>query len=301
MKLRLLILPAALVGAALALATAGSAAPDAGQGRDGVGRRAGASLDRRPSAALGVRAGESLLRDRLASDRRPDRRDRRRVSRRPRGRPGALLLQGDRARDLHAFRPGRHAPEPRRPGGQRRRGRPVHRPRPRRRVGSGLPDRSGSRDSARPSTAPPSPSTMRAGALLAVATDPGQSGRFELKPAGNCRPYPEASPGAAGKPFKGTNPDGTVFGFADTHLHITSEMRAGGALPYGKSFPPLRVTEALGATTPASRRRWKRRRDRQPAARRTAVRHPRHARLAQLRGLAGAPTPTPTSRSITGG
>ena len=83
-------------------------------------------------------------------------------------------------------------------------------------------------------------------ALVSVDGNAGLSGRFVLLPAGNCRRYPEAAPGASGKPFKGTNRDGTVRGFADLHLHITSELRAGGAVVYGRSFDRFGITEALG-------------------------------------------------------
>ena len=83
-------------------------------------------------------------------------------------------------------------------------------------------------------------------ALVSVDGNAGLSGRFGLLPAGNCRSYPEAAPRASGKPFKGTNPDGTVRGFADLHLHITSELRAGGAVVYGRSFDRFGITEALG-------------------------------------------------------
>jgi microsomal dipeptidase-like Zn-dependent dipeptidase len=56
----------------------------------------------------------------------------------------------------------------------------------------------------------------------------------------------EPSPGATGKPFKGTNPNGTVSGFADLHLHITANQRAGGAVLYGEPFNPGGIAEALG-------------------------------------------------------
>src|SRR5258705_26653 len=47
----------------------------------------------------------------------------------------------------------------------------------------------------------------------------GAGSGFRLVTAKGCTPYPEAGPGATGRAFRGTNPDGTVFGFADTHLH----------------------------------------------------------------------------------
>ena len=42
------------------------------------------------------------------------------------------------------------------------------------------------------------------------------------------------------------NRDGTVFGFADTHLHITANLRAGGRVISGEPFDRFGITEALG-------------------------------------------------------
>jgi microsomal dipeptidase-like Zn-dependent dipeptidase len=70
--------------------------------------------------------------------------------------------------------------------------------------------------------------------------------RFEFVRRGGCRPYPEAKVGAKGRTFRGTKPDGTVFGFSDIHLHITADLRAGGRVIYGESFDPFGITEALG-------------------------------------------------------
>ena len=94
--------------------------------------------------------------------------------------------------------------------------------------------------------------TLRAGGReLAVAADGSLRLRRHGPPlrligASGCRPYPEAGPGATGRPFSGTNPDGTVFGFADTHLHITADLRAGGQIVSGKPFDRFGITEALG-------------------------------------------------------
>ena len=66
-----------------------------------------------------------------------------------------------------------------------------------------------------------------------------KSGELRLKPpdaalpffferAKGCQRYPEAQADATGKSFKGTTANGTVKGFVDAHLHITSDMRAGG-------------------------------------------------------------------------
>jgi microsomal dipeptidase-like Zn-dependent dipeptidase len=64
--------------------------------------------------------------------------------------------------------------------------------------------------------------------------------------ARGCLPYPEAPVGANGRPSRRLNRDGTVFGYADPHLHITADMRAGGLVTYGKTFDRFGITEALG-------------------------------------------------------
>jgi microsomal dipeptidase-like Zn-dependent dipeptidase len=64
--------------------------------------------------------------------------------------------------------------------------------------------------------------------------------------ARGCTPYPEADLGATGRTFKGTRRDGTVLGFADPHIHVTSDLRAGGLVISGKTFDRFGVTEALG-------------------------------------------------------
>ena len=49
--------------------------------------------------------------------------------------------------------------------------------------------------------------------------------------------------GAADAPARG---GGNVFGFADFHLHITADMRAGGKVIYGRAFSPGGPDAALG-------------------------------------------------------
>jgi microsomal dipeptidase-like Zn-dependent dipeptidase len=72
-------------------------------------------------------------------------------------------------------------------------------------------------------------------------------GLFRFVADGGCTPFPEAQVGAEGTPFSGTNADGTVFGLADYHLHITSNFRAGGRVIYGENFDPFGIAVALGA------------------------------------------------------
>jgi microsomal dipeptidase-like Zn-dependent dipeptidase len=68
----------------------------------------------------------------------------------------------------------------------------------------------------------------------------------KLVRARGCKPYPEASLGATGKTFKGTLRDGTVLGFADPHIHVTAQLRAGGLVISGQTFNRFGVIEALG-------------------------------------------------------
>ncbi len=69
---------------------------------------------------------------------------------------------------------------------------------------------------------------------------------FELVRDRGCTPFPEARVNATGRPFRGTNRKGDVFGFADMHLHITANQRAGGAVIYGEPFDRYGITRALG-------------------------------------------------------
>ncbi len=82
---------------------------------------------------------------------------------------------------------------------------------------------------------------------LVAGNRAGRRTRFTFSRARGCKRYPEARTGARGRPFRGTRPDGSVKGFADAHLHITAEVRAGGRVIYGRSFAPLGITHALGA------------------------------------------------------
>ena len=82
--------------------------------------------------------------------------------------------------------------------------------------------------------------------ILSAPRSAGRPESFAFVPNRGCRRYPEAAAAAVGKPFAGTNPDGTVFGFADMHLHITAEMRAGGRVIGGEPFNRFGITRALG-------------------------------------------------------
>ncbi|HEY1075830.1 MAG TPA: hypothetical protein VGE51_04010 [Fontimonas sp.] len=68
---------------------------------------------------------------------------------------------------------------------------------------------------------------------------------FDFVPHAGCAVYPEAELNATGTPFKGTNPDGTVFGYAETHMHLGGSEALGGRLGYGRPFHKFGITEAL--------------------------------------------------------
>jgi microsomal dipeptidase-like Zn-dependent dipeptidase len=56
----------------------------------------------------------------------------------------------------------------------------------------------------------------------------------------------EPGTGASGRTFSGTAKDGSVLGFADDHVHITANLRAGGRVIYGEPFDRNGVAAALG-------------------------------------------------------
>lgn len=72
------------------------------------------------------------------------------------------------------------------------------------------------------------------------------TGAVTVHRARGCHPYPEASLGATGKTFKGRRRDGTVLGWADPHIHVTADERAGGLVISGQTFNRFGITEALG-------------------------------------------------------
>jgi len=74
----------------------------------------------------------------------------------------------------------------------------------------------------------------------------GRHQSFRIRGVGGCDVYPEAHLDATGHSTRTTNRDGTVFGFADSHVHITAEFRAGGQVIHGESFDRYGITRALG-------------------------------------------------------
>lgn len=74
----------------------------------------------------------------------------------------------------------------------------------------------------------------------------GDSGEvFDFVPAQGCATYPEVQLNARGTPFKGKNADGTVFGYAETHIHLGGSEALGGKIGYGSPFATFGVIEAL--------------------------------------------------------
>lgn len=74
----------------------------------------------------------------------------------------------------------------------------------------------------------------------------GDSGDvFDFVPAQGCAVYPEVQLNARGTPFKGKNADGTVFGYAETHMHLGGSEALGGRVGYGAPFSTFGVIDAL--------------------------------------------------------
>jgi hypothetical protein len=68
---------------------------------------------------------------------------------------------------------------------------------------------------------------------------------FSFERATGCANFPEAQSNFSGEPFKGTQPDGTVLGHADAHVHISATEFLGGA-HWGKPFHKFGIEHALG-------------------------------------------------------
>jgi microsomal dipeptidase-like Zn-dependent dipeptidase len=84
------------------------------------------------------------------------------------------------------------------------------------------------------------------GLILVSPQAKGQVAPFRLRRMRGCTPFPEADVGATGRPFRGTDRKGNVRGFADMHLHITANQRAGGQVISGEPYDIYGITRALG-------------------------------------------------------
>jgi hypothetical protein len=87
--------------------------------------------------------------------------------------------------------------------------------------------------------------------LPAGSRDPARV--FTLMHSVDCTPFPEADVGATGRPFRGTTKHGNVVGFADMHIHITANQRAGGLVLSGEPFPSGRTMSTAGPASRAGR------------------------------------------------
>lgn len=87
-----------------------------------------------------------------------------------------------------------------------------------------------------------------AGGSLGIAASAANFS-FQQLPLEHCAQFPEAQDNVRGVTFSGTRPDGTVLGFADSHLHATSSDFLGGAKT-GWIFHKFGVTHALADCDP---------------------------------------------------
>lgn len=93
-----------------------------------------------------------------------------------------------------------------------------------------------------------------AGPAEEVAIRPAGDGRFRVAGLGavtiaaarGCAAFPEAELGVRGRSAEPLRADGTVYGYADTHLHVTADLRAGGQVISGRAFHPFGIARALG-------------------------------------------------------
>jgi microsomal dipeptidase-like Zn-dependent dipeptidase len=74
----------------------------------------------------------------------------------------------------------------------------------------------------------------------------GDAAAIALVPDEGCAEFPEATLDAEGRVKPRRFPDGSVFGFVDTHSHILSNFGfGGGGIYHGSAFHPLGVEHAL--------------------------------------------------------
>jgi microsomal dipeptidase-like Zn-dependent dipeptidase len=66
-----------------------------------------------------------------------------------------------------------------------------------------------------------------------------------FEPAQGCTPYPELSVDASGTVTRTTFEDGTLYGIADIHEHIMTNLSFGGGIYHGAAFHRLGVPHAL--------------------------------------------------------
>ncbi|MGH2954183.1 MAG: membrane dipeptidase, partial [Solirubrobacterales bacterium] len=90
---------------------------------------------------------------------------------------------------------------------------------------------------------------------LAGPADTARERRFALAQVRGCVRFPEAEVGASrigpragrrGPPQARTRRNAPGFGFADLHVHVTANYRAGGRVIHGESFDRFGIARALG-------------------------------------------------------
>ena len=81
---------------------------------------------------------------------------------------------------------------------------------------------------------------------LTASSRDGRATIFRLVRIGAARRSPRRTWVRRVGRFRGSNHKGDVFGFADMHVHITANLRAGGAVLSGEPYDPYGISEALG-------------------------------------------------------
>ena len=98
-------------------------------------------------------------------------------------------------------------------------------------------------------TSRPAPSAVwkvvRLGDAYRITPPSGKSRVVRLTPATGCRAFPEAQLNVSGTPHRGTDANGNLTGFADSHAHLMAEQFLGGRLHCGRPYSPLGITDAL--------------------------------------------------------
>jgi microsomal dipeptidase-like Zn-dependent dipeptidase len=88
--------------------------------------------------------------------------------------------------------------------------------------------------------------TIGPGGVAQTSSAASPNDRLRLVASHGCLPFPEAQVNVVGGARTALYPDGTVYGYADPHLHITAELRGGGDVISGENYDPFGVEVALG-------------------------------------------------------
>ncbi|WP_341257665.1 MULTISPECIES: sphingolipid ceramide N-deacylase [Gordonia] len=85
----------------------------------------------------------------------------------------------------------------------------------------------------------------RTGSTYRFTSTKGLTRAVRLTPATGCRAFPEAQVDVNGPTQTGTDADGRLQGFVDSHAHLMAEQFLGGRMHCGRPFSPLGITVAL--------------------------------------------------------